>query len=226
MKEIKILIVDDEEKIRIMFDRYLSKQGYKTFTAENGEEALQKFYANDIDLVLLDVMMPIKDGYEVCKELKENSNVAVVMLTAKDDDNDELFGLKCGADDYISKLSSLKVVSARIELILKRLNIINKDYIEYGGININLTTHILTIDGKEKDISLKEFELLTYFMKNKGKALTRESLLKNVWNYDYYEDSRTLDTHIKKLRKRLGKDKDYIKTIWGIGYKLDRKSVV
>ncbi|WP_286077904.1 response regulator transcription factor [Thomasclavelia cocleata] len=221
MKEIKILIVDDEEKIRIMFDRYLSKQGYKTFTAENGEEALQKFYANDIDLVLLDVMMPIKDGYEVCRELKENSNVAVVMLTAKDDDNDELFGLKCGADDYISKLSSLKVVSARIELILKRLNIINKDYIEYGGININLTTHILTIDGKEKDISLKEFELLTYFMKNKGKALTRESLLKNVWNYDYYEDSRTLDTHIKKLRKRLGKDKDYIKTIWGIGYKFE-----
>ena len=206
---------------RIMFDRYLSKQGYKTFTAENGEEALQKFYANDIDLVLLDVMMPIKDGYEVCRELKENSNVAVVMLTAKDDDNDELFGLKCGADDYISKLSSLKVVSARIELILKRLNIINKDYIEYGGININLTTHILTIDGKEKDISLKEFELLTYFMKNKGKALTRESLLKNVWNYDYYEDSRTLDTHIKKLRKRLGKDKDYIKTIWGIGYKFE-----
>lgn len=221
MEEIKILIVDDDEKIRIMFDRYLTKQGYKTLTAENGEEALQKFYANDIDLVLLDIMMPIKDGYEVCKELKENSNVAVIMLTAKDDDNDELFGLKCGADDYISKLSSLKVVSARIELILKRLNIIDKDYIEYGGININLTTHILTIDGKEKDISLKEFELLTYLMKNKGKALTRESLLKNVWDYDYFEDSRTLDTHIKKLRKRLGKDKDYIKTIWGIGYKFE-----
>lgn len=221
MEEIKILIVDDDEKIRIMFDRYLTKQGYKTLTAENGEEALQKFYANDIDLVLLDIMMPIKDGYEVCKELKENSNVAVIMLTAKDDDNDELFGLKCGADDYISKLSSLKVVSARIELILKRLNIIDKDYIEYGGININLTTHILTIDGKEKDISLKEFELLTYLMKNKDKALTRESLLKNVWDYDYFEDSRTLDTHIKKLRKRLGKDKDYIKTIWGIGYKFE-----
>lgn len=221
MEEIKILIVDDDEKIRIMFDRYLTKQGYKTLTAENGEEALQKFYANDIDLVLLDIMMPIKDGYEVCKELKENSNVAVIMLTAKDDDNDELFGLKCGADDYISKLSSLKVVSARIELILKRLNIIDKDYIEYGGININLTTHILTIDGKEKDISLKEFELLTYLMKNKGKALTRESLLKNVWDYDYFEDSRTLDTHIKKLRKRLGKNKDYIKTIWGIGYKFE-----
>lgn len=221
MGEIKILIVDDDEKIRIMFDRYLTKQGYKTLTAENGEEALQKFYANDIDLVLLDIMMPIKDGYEVCRELKENSNVAVIMLTAKDDDNDELFGLKCGADDYISKLSSLKVVSARIELILKRLNIIDKDYIEYGGININLTTHILTIDGKEKDISLKEFELLTYLMKNKDKALTRESLLKNVWDYDYFEDSRTLDTHIKKLRKRLGKDKDYIKTIWGIGYKFE-----
>lgn len=221
MEEIKILIVDDDEKIRIMFDRYLTKQGYKTLTAENGEEALQKFYANDIDLVLLDIMMPIKDGYEVCKELKENSNVAVIMLTAKDDDNDELFGLKCGADDYISKLSSLKVVSARIELILKRLNIIDKDYIEYGGININLTTHILTIDGKEKDISLKEFELLTYLMKNKDKALTRESLLKNVWDYDYFEDSRTLDTHIKKLRKRLGKNKDYIKTIWGIGYKFE-----
>ena len=218
----KILIVDDEERIRIMFEKYLRKQGYDTLTAENGEEALKIFYSEkEINLILLDVMMPIKDGYETCKEIKLNSNVPIIILTAKDTEEDEIKGLECGADDYISKLSSLKLISTRIDLILKRFNVDTPKIIEYGGIKINLETHVLTIDDKQEEISLKEFDLLTYLMQNKDKALSRECLLKNVWKYDYYEDSRTLDTHIKKLRKKIGKNKDYIKTIWGVGYKFE-----
>lgn len=218
----KILIVDDEEKIRIMLKKYLEKQGYTIITAQNGEEALRTFFTEkDISLVLLDVMMPIKDGYETCKEIKQEKNIPIIMLTAKDTEDDEIEGLNCGADDYISKLSSLKLIKTRIELILKRYDTESREIIESGGIKINLTTHTITVDNQPLELSLKEFELLTYLMKNENKALTREQLLKNVWDYDYYEDSRTLDTHIKKLRKRLGNSKDYIKTIWGVGYKFE-----
>lgn len=218
----KILIVDDEEKIRIMYSKYLSKQGYEIITAENGQEALNLFYNNkDIALVLLDVMMPIKDGYETCKEMKAYNNTPVIILTAKDAEDDELTGLECGADDYISKLASLKLILARIELILKRNTPEKEEIIECNGIEINQTTHIITVDGVAIEASLKEYDLLVYFIKNKNKALTRENLLKNVWNYDYYEDSRTLDTHIKKLRKKLGVKHDFIKTIWGVGYKFE-----
>ena len=218
----KILIVDDEEKIRIMYSKYLSKQGYEIITAENGQEALNLFYNDkDIALVLLDVMMPIKDGYETCKEMKAYNNTPVIILTAKDAEDDELTGLECGSDDYISKLASLKLILARIELILKRNTPEKEEIIECNGIEINQTTHIITVDGVAIEASLKEYDLLVYFIKNKNKALTRENLLKNVWNYDYYEDSRTLDTHIKKLRKKLGTKHDFIKTIWGVGYKFE-----
>ena len=217
----KILFVDDEEKIRIMFRNYLSKKGYNVMTANNGEEALYLFNKEkDFDLVILDVMMPIKDGYETCAEIKKISKVPVIMLTAKDAEDDEIEGLKCGADDYISKLSSLKLINTRIELILNRYATDEREVIDAGGIHIDLITHIITVDGKALDLSLKEFDLLTYLVKNKNKALTREQLLKDVWNYDYFDDSRTLDTHIKKLRKHF-KDKDYIKTIWGVGYKFE-----
>ena len=218
----KILIVDDEEKIRIMYSKYLSKQGYEIITAENGQEALNLFYNDkDIALVLLDVMMPIKDGYETCKEMKAYNNTPVIILTAKDAEDDELTGLESGADDYISKLASLKLILARFELILKRNTPEKEEIIECNGIEINQTTHIITVDGVAIEASLKEYDLLVYFIKNKNKALTRENLLKNVWNYDYYEDSRTLDTHIKKLRKKLGAKHDFIKTIWGVGYKFE-----
>lgn len=218
----KILIIDDDAKIRLMYEKYLTKEGYQVITADNGENGLKIFYAEkDVDLVLLDIMMPGKDGYEVCKELKSTNNIPIIMLTAKDSNEDELEGLECGADDYISKLASLKIIAARIDLILKRWNVVDEDSLEYGGVKLDFVAHKLYVDNQEVEISLKEFELLAYLMKNKDRALTRESLLKNVWDYDYYEDSRTLDTHIKKLRKRLGKDKDYIKTVWGVGYKFE-----
>ncbi len=222
MSKKKILIIDDEPKIRVMFQKYLSKEGFEVVTAEDGERGVKTFYEEkDVDLVLLDVMMPGKDGYEVCRELKATNNIPIIMLTAKDTNEDELEGLECGADDYISKLSSLKIITARIDLILKRWNVIESETLSACGVKLVLDSHQLFIEGEEVKINLKEFELLRYLMKNQGRALTRESLLKNVWGYDYFEDSRTLDTHIKKLRKHLGTNKDYIKTIWGVGYKFD-----
>ena len=218
----KILIADDEEKILVMYKKFLTKEGYDVVCAHDGETAVRMFFQlKDIDLVILDVMMPKMSGYEACKEIRKNSKVPIIFLTAKDTSDDELIGLDCGADEYVSKIVRLDVFLKRIENIMRRCNILDENIIEDNGIKIDFEKHVVYVDGVESTISLKEFDLLAHLIKNKGVALTRENLLKNVWDFDYFEDSRTLDTHIKKLRKKLGPHKNYIKTIWGVGYKYD-----
>lgn len=222
MQKRKILIADDEERILIMYKKYLTKQGFDVVCAKDGDEAVRLFFElKDVDLVILDVMMPKKDGYTACKEIKENSSVPVIFLTAKDTDDDHLQGLQYGAEDYITKSTKLELVLKKIEIVMERFNLLNTNIIEDDGIVIDTEKHTVHVDGELTDICLKEFDLLLFMIKNKGKALSRETLLKNVWDYDYFEDSRTLDTHIKKVRKKIGTHKDNIKTVWGVGYKYD-----
>lgn len=219
----KILVVDDEQRLRKLLHDYLSREGYDIIEAEDGEEALKKFYEEkDIALILLDVMMPKKDGYEVLKEIRETSKVPVIMLTAKSDEEDELQGFSLGVDEYISKPFSPKILVARVHAVLRRGALPEDEkIIEKGSIKIDMAAHEVTVDGEKIPLSVKEFELLTYFMKNEGIALSREKILNAVWEYDYFGDARTIDTHVKKLRSKLGKRGDYIKTIWGMGYKFD-----
>ena len=223
MEELKILVVDDESRMRKLVKDFLSKKGYQVIEAANGEEAVYIFYENkDIALIILDVMMPKMDGWEVCREIRKMSQVPIIMLTAKSDERDELLGFELGVDEYITKPFSPKILVARVEAILRRSNAIGpEDVIEVGGIMINKAAHEVTIDGKSVELSFKEFELLTYFVTNQGVALSRERILNNVWNYDYFGDARTIDTHVKKLRSKLGSKGDYIKTIWGMGYKFE-----
>ena len=223
MEELKILVVDDESRMRKLVKDFLSKKGYQVIEAANGEEAVDIFYENkDIALMILDVMMPKMDGWEVCREIRKMSQVPIIMLTAKSDERDELLGIELGVDEYITKPFSPKILVARVEAILRRSNAIGpEDVIEVGGIMINKAAHEVTIDGKSVELSFKEFELLTYFVTNQGVALSRERILNNVWNYDYFGDARTIDTHVKKLRSKLGSKGDYIKTIWGMGYKFE-----
>ena len=223
MEELKILVVDDESRMRKLVKDFLSKKGYQVIEAANGEEAVDIFYENkDIALIILDVMMPKMDGWEVCREIRKMSQVPIIMLTAKCDERDELLGFELGVDEYITKPFSPKILVARVEAILRRSNAIGpEDVIEVGGIMINKAAHEVTIDGKSVELSFKEFELLTYFVTNQGVALSRERILNNVWNYDYFGDARTIDTHVKKLRSKLGSKGDYIKTIWGMGYKFE-----
>ena len=222
MEKIKILVVDDESRMRKLVNDFLSRKNYEVIEAGDGEEAIDKFYADkDISLVILDVMMPKMDGWEVCREIrKNNSKVPIIMLTAKSEERDELQGFDCGADEYISKPFSPKILTARVDALIRRTYMVdNNECIDVGGIEINKAAHIVKIDGQEIELSYKEFELLSYFVDNKGLALSREKILNNVWNYDYYGDARTIDTHVKKLRKKMGEKGDYIKTIWGMGYK-------
>lgn len=223
MEELKILVVDDESRMRKLVKDFLSKKGYQVIEAANGEEAVDIFYENkDIALIILDVMMPKMDGWEVCREIRKMSQVPIIMLTAKGDERDELLGFELGVDEYITKPFSPKILVARVEAILRRSNAIGpEDVIEIGGIMINKAAHEVTIDGRAIELSFKEFELLTYFVTNQGVALSRERILNNVWNYDYFGDARTIDTHVKKLRSKLGDKGDYIKTIWGMGYKFE-----
>ena len=223
MEELKILVVDDESRMRKLVKDFLSKKGYQVIEAANGEEAVDIFYENkDIALIILDVMMPKMDGWEVCREIRKMSQVPIIMLTAKSDERDELLGFELGVDEYITKPFSPKILVARVEAILRRSNAIGpEDVIEVGGIMINKAAHEVTIDGKSVELSFKEFELLTYFVTNQGVALSRERILNNVWNNDYFGDARTIDTHVKKLRSKLGSKGDYIKTIWGMGYKFE-----
>ena len=223
MEELKILVVDDESRMRKLVKDFLSKKGYQVIEAANGEEAVDIFYENkDIALIILDVMMPKMDGWKVCREIRKMSQVPIIMLTAKSDERDELLGFELGVDEYITKPFSPKILVARVEAILRRSNAIGpEDVIEVGGIMINKAAHEVTIDGKSVELSFKEFELLTYFVTNQGVALSRERILNNVWNYDYFGDARTIDTHVKKLRSKLGSKGDYIKTIWGMGYKFE-----
>ena len=220
-KHLKILIVDDETRMRKLIRDFLVRSNYEVLEAGDGEEALEVFYKNqDIDLILLDIMMPKLDGYEVLSEIRENSKVPVIMLTAKSDEKDELKGFELGVDEYVTKPFSPKVLVARVEAILKRSGALeNEEKVESNGILIDKTAHRVTIDGKEIELSFKEFELLSYFVENKGIALSREKILNSVWNYDYFGDARTIDTHVKKLRAKMGEKGDLIKTIWGMGYK-------
>lgn len=223
MDRLKILVVDDESRMRKLVRDFLVKSNYEVVEAEDGSAALDIFFGQkDIALVILDVMMPKVDGWEVCREIRGYSKVPIIMLTAKTDERDELQGFQLGVDEYISKPFSPKILVARVEAILRRTSQVNSDELmEAGGIQLNKAAHLVTIDGRQVDLSYKEFELLSYFIENKGLALSREKILNNVWNYDYFGDARTIDTHVKKLRSKMGEKGDLIKTIWGMGYKLE-----
>ena len=220
---IKILVVDDESRMRKLVRDFLVKKGYEVLEAADGEEALDLFYTDkDISLIILDVMMPKINGFEVCKEIREHSKVPIIMLTAKSAESDELNGFELGVDEYISKPFSPKILVARVEAILRRTNRLEEDQVlSAGPIRVDRAAHIVTIAGEQVELSYKEFELLTYFMENKGLALSREKILNSVWNYDYFGDARTIDTHVKKLRSKMGDYGDCIKTIWGMGYKFE-----
>ena len=223
MDTLKILVVDDESRMRKLVKDFLTKKNFQVLEAGNGEEAMDIFYEEkDIALIILDVMMPKMDGWEVCREIRKNSKVPIIMLTARSDERDELLGFDLGVDEYISKPFSPKILVARVEAILRRTGQNNpEDVISAGGIVIDKAAHLATVDGKPMELSFKEFELLTYFIDNKGIALSREKILNNVWNYDYYGDARTIDTDVKKLRNKMGDKGNYIKTIWGMGYKFE-----
>ena len=223
MESLKILVVDDESRMRKLVKDFLTKKGFTVIEAGDGEEAVDKFFeVKDIALMILDVMMPKMDGWQVCREIRQYSKVPIIMLTAKSDEKDELQGFDLGVDEYITKPFSPKILVARVEAILRRSNVLAADdTMEAGGIELNKAAHEVLIDGKSVELSYKEFELLAYFMSNQGVALSRERILNNVWNYDYFGDARTIDTHVKKLRSKLGAKGEYIKTIWGMGYKFE-----
>mgnify|MGYP004446213363 FL=1 len=223
MKKMKILVVDDESRMRKLVKDFLTRAGYQVLEAGDGMEAMDLFYEDkDIALIILDVMMPKMDGWQVCREVREHSKVPIIMLTARSEERDELQGFELGVDEYISKPFSPKILVARVGAILRRINGTDmSDILDAGGIKIDKAAHSVMIDDKPIDLSYKEFELLTYFVENQGIALSREKILNNVWNYDYFGDARTIDTHVKKLRSKLGDKGEYIKTIWGMGYKFE-----
>lgn len=223
MDKLKILVVDDESRMRKLVRDFLVKQNYEVLEAEDGEAALDIFFAEkDISLLILDVMMPRMDGWQVCREIRNYSKVPIIMLTAKSDERDELQGFELGVDEYITKPFSPKILVARVEAILRRTNLLaSEDILQANGIELNKSAHQVKIDGQDVELSYKEFELLAYFMENQGIALSREKILNSVWNYDYFGDARTIDTHVKKLRSKLGSKGEMIKTIWGMGYKFE-----
>ena len=222
MESLKVLVVDDEARMRKLVKDFLTIKGFNVIEAKDGEEAVDIFFSQkDIDLLILDVMMPKMDGWEVCKTIRKYSQVPIIMLTAKSEERDELQGFDLGVDEYISKPFSPKILVARVEALLRRSNMTSEGVTEVNGIVIDKAAHQVTIDGKPVDLSYKEFELLSYFVDNQGIALSREKILNNVWNYDYFGDARTIDTPVKKLRSKLGSKGEYIKTIWGMGYKFE-----
>ena len=224
MERAKILVVDDESRMRKLVRDFLVREDYEVLEAGDGEAALDIFYQEkNIALIILDVMMPKMNGWDVCREVRETSKVPIIMLTAKGDEEDELTGFELGVDEYISKPFSPKILVARVSAILRRSGKAPEEgkLLSIGGIVIDQTAHTVTVDGRQIELSFKEFELLTYFMENEGIALSREKILNHVWNYDYFGDARTIDTHVKKLRAKIGEKGDYIKTIWGMGYKFE-----
>lgn len=223
MDKMKILVVDDESRMRKLVRDFLVKKDFDVVEAADGEAAVDVFYnERDISLVILDVMMPKMDGWEVCREIRKNSKVPIIMLTAKSDERDELLGFELGVDEYISKPFSPKILTARVDAIIRRAYMVDSsEILREGPIELDKAAHTVKINGEEIDLSYKEFELLLYFIDNKGIALSREKILNNVWNYDYFGDARTIDTHVKKLRKKMGESGDMIKTIWGMGYKFE-----
>lgn len=223
MEQTKILVVDDESRMRKLVRDFLVKNEYCVVEAKDGEEAVNTFMSNkDIELIILDVMMPKLDGYQVAEEIRKISSVPIIMLTAKSDERDELRGFSLGVDEYITKPFSPKILVARVEAVLRRTKADkSQDNISVGGIVMDISAHLVYVDGESVELSYKEFELLNYFLVNQGVALSREKILNNVWNYDYFGDARTIDTHVKKLRSKLGEKGEYIKTIWGMGYKFE-----
>lgn len=222
MDKLKILVVDDESRMRKLVKDFLVRKDFDVMEAENGEQAIDIFFSKkDIALIILDVMMPKMDGWQVCREIRQYSKIPIIMLTAKSDEKDELLGFDLGVDEYISKPFSPKILVARVEAVLRRTMSTDDEMIEVGGIVLDKSAHQVKIDGVEIELSFKEFELLTYFVTNQGVALSREKILNNVWNYDYFGDARTIDTHVKKLRSKMGEKGDFIKTIWGLGYKFE-----
>ena len=223
MDKLKILVVDDESRMRKLVKDFLVKRNFEVLEAENGADAIDVFFSKkDIALVILDVMMPKMDGWQVCREIRQYSKVPIIMLTARSDERDELLGFELGVDEYISKPFSPKILVARVTAILRRTNALaSDDLLHADGIEIDKAAHMVKIDGKPIELSYKEFELLTYFVENQGIALSREKILNNVWNYDYFGDARTIDTHVKKLRCKMGDKGQYIKTVWGMGYKFE-----
>ncbi len=223
MEKLKILVVDDESRMRKLVRDFLVKQEYEVLEAGDGEEALDIFFEQkDTALVILDVMMPKMDGWQVCREIRRYSKVPIIMLTAKGDEQDELQGFELGVDEYITKPFSPRILVARVEAILRRTNLLaSEEVLKAGGIELDKAAHLVKIDGEAVELSYKEFELLAYFMENQGLALSREKILNNVWNYDYFGDARTIDTHVKKLRNKLGEKGNLIRTVWGLGYKLE-----
>ncbi len=222
MESLKVLVVDDEARMRKLVKDFLTIKGFQVIEAGDGEEAVDIFFEQkDIALIILDVMMPKMDGWEVCKAIRQYSQVPIIMLTARGEERDELQGFNLGVDEYISKPFSPKILVARVEAILRRSNAIANNVIRVDGIEINKEAHQVKIDEVPIELSFKEFELLSYFVENQGIALSREKILNNVWNYDYFGDARTIDTHVKKLRSKMGAKGDYIKTIWGMGYKFE-----
>ncbi len=222
METLKILVVDDEARMRKLVKDFLSVKGFQVLEAADGEEALDIFFEQkDIAMILLDVMMPKMDGWEVLKTIRRYSKVPIIMLTARGEERDELQGFDLGVDEYIAKPFSPKILVARVEAILRRVNGMVADNVEVGGICIDKAARQVTIDGQPIELSYKEFELLSYFVENQGLALSREKILNNVWNYDYFGDARTIDTHVKKLRNKMGRRGEYIKTVWGMGYKFE-----
>jgi len=226
MERLKILVVDDESRMRKLVKDFLVKKNFDVLEAVDGEEAEKIFFREkDIALIILDVMMPKLDGWQVCEDIRAYSKVPIIMLTARTDEKDELRGFELGVDEYISKPFSPKILVARVEAILRRTNQTTKtEVLSYGGIEVDKSAHQVLIDGTPVELSYKEFELLSYFIENKGIALSRERILNSVWNYDYFGDARTIDTHVKKLRSKMGDKGDLIKTIWGMGYKLSDDS--
>ena len=223
MEKLQILVVDDESRMRKLVRDFLQREGYGVLEAGDGAEAMDIFYENKgIALIILDVMMPQMDGWQVCREIRQTSDIPIIMLTARSDERDELQGFQLGVDEYISKPFSPKILVARVSAILRRTRgTDSQDKLCAGSIEVDRAAHQVTVDGNEIELSYKEFELLTYFLENQGIALSREKILNNVWNYDYFGDARTIDTHVKKLRSKLGAKGNYIKTIWGMGYKSD-----
>ena len=222
MDLLKVLVADDESRMRKLVKDFLTKNNFMVLEAEDGEQALDVFFSDkDIALVILDVMMPKLDGWQVCREIRSESKVPIIMLTAKSDERDELLGFELGVDEYITKPFSPKILVARVDAILRRSNAFSEEATEVGGITIDKSAHQVFIDGSPIDLSIKEFELLSYLVANKGVALSRDKILNNVWNYDYFGDARTIDTHVKKLRSKMKDKGDYIKTVWGMGYKFE-----
>ena len=223
MEKLKVMVVDDESRMRKLVRDFLVRQDFDVIEAGDGEQAVDLFFEEkDIALIILDVMMPKMDGWQVCREIRKHSKVPIIMLTARGDEQDELLGFELGVDEYISKPFSPKILVARVEAILRRTNAISSDSVITAGIlSLDKAAHQVKVDGQEVELSFKEFELLTYFLENEGIALSREKILNSVWNYDYFGDARTIDTHVKKLRRKLGEKGEMIKTIWGMGYKFE-----